>query len=81
MAPRDFYRATCRDCRFFIDDPHQLERMLPGVLALSSTYGSSRGDSGICLQKETFQAPELRCDEFEERPSRFGVVARHVTER
>jgi hypothetical protein len=76
-----YFRVTCRDCRFFVDDPYELERMLPGVLVLSSTYGSSRGDNGVCVVQETFQAPEARCDAFEPRASRFGPVANHVTER
>ena len=72
---------TCCDCRFFVDDSHELERMLPGVLVLSSTYGSARGDNGVCVVQETFQAPEARCDVFEAREPRFGPVAKHVTER
>jgi hypothetical protein len=81
MEAESSIRATCRDCRYFVDDPHQLERMFPGILALSSTYGSSRGDSGVCLREEIFLAPEPRCEEFELRIPRFGAVAPHVTER
>lgn len=58
---------TCRDCHHFVDDPHELERLLPGVLVLSSTYGSTWGDSGICAVFATLQDPEAGCDRFELR--------------
>jgi hypothetical protein len=58
---------TCQQCRHFVDDPLLLERQLPGVLVLSSTYGSTRGDSGICTVFGTLQDPEAACDRFEGR--------------
>lgn len=70
---------TCQECRHFVDDPHQLERMLPGVLVLSSTYGSTWGDSGICTAFGTLQDPEAGCDVFDARPGRCGEVPDCVT--
>lgn len=64
-----------------MDDPLLLERQLPGILVLSSTYGSSRGDSGICMVFGTLQDPEAACDRFEGRRARPGAVPPWVTSR
>ena len=70
---------TCADCRHFNNDPEALEKSFPGILALSSPYGSTRGRAGICAVRDTFQDPEAACSEFEGRPSRFEHVATDVT--
>lgn len=70
---------TCEQCRYFDDDPEALERSFPGILVLSSTYGSTRGRAGICTVRDTFQDPETACSEFECRPARFGCVVEDVT--
>ena len=73
--------GDCRTCRFFVDDPHQLEREFVGVLALSSTYGSTRGDSGICTILETFQYPLTDCSHYRPRCGCFDQVAGDVTRK
>jgi hypothetical protein len=65
--PRD-----CTSCRLFVDDPKELERVLPGLTILSSASGSTRGRAGICLPRHTFQDPEPACPEFRPRQSRRG---------
>jgi len=72
---------TCAECRYFQDDPAALERSFPGILVLSSSYGSTRGRAGICAVRNTFQDPEVACREFELRPARFERVADDVTNR
>jgi hypothetical protein len=58
---------TCCACRHFVDDPEELERAFPGILALSSGQGSTRGRCGICLVHDTFQDPIPVCPEFRAR--------------
>lgn len=67
MRERETSGATCCSCRYFEDDPHRLEAALTGILALSSTYGSTRGRAGICSVRGTFQDPEPACPEFQPR--------------
>ena len=81
MAQRNSRTSDCRTCRFFMDDPHELERALVGVLALSSTYGSACGDSGICAIHDTFQYPLTDCGHYRSRGGCFEVVAGDVTQR
>ncbi len=56
--------VTCKKCRHFRDDPHDLEKMFPSILILSSTYGSTRGHAGVCRIHETFHNPEPACPNF-----------------
>ncbi len=55
---------TCKKCQHFRNDPHELEKMFPNILILSSTYGSTRGPAGVCAIHETFHDPEPACLDF-----------------
>jgi hypothetical protein len=56
---------TCRDCKYFNNDPAALERALPGLNALSSAYGSTRGENGICSKQDIYLSPIKNCRHFE----------------
>lgn len=56
---------TCRDCRYFNNDPAWLEKVFPGLNALSSAYGSSRGEAGVCSKRDLFLSPNKKCKYFE----------------
>jgi hypothetical protein len=66
MKRRTDVEATpdCRSCRLFVHEPDELERALPGLTILSSASGSTRGQAGICLVRQTFQDPEPACPAF-----------------
>ena len=72
--------TSCRVCRFFFDDPLLLEAQLPGIGALSSAFGSTRGNAGICEQTGRFHDPLPPCDAFE-AAGRSGSVASGVSTR
>lgn len=55
---------TCKTCKHFSDDPHELEKMFRSILILSSTYGSTRARAGICAIDQTFHDPEPACADF-----------------
>jgi hypothetical protein len=57
-------RDTCRSCHYFLDEPAQLERALPGLSILSSAWGSTRGNAGLCSRYATWQDPVAGCPEF-----------------
>jgi len=52
-----FNDSTCRDCKYFNDDPQYLERELKGLTILSSAYGSTRANAGICDKLNLFLEP------------------------
>jgi len=58
---------TCRDCIYFENNPRWLENELPGLNALSSAYGSARGEAGICSKLDIYLSPVKKCDFFEHR--------------
>jgi hypothetical protein len=58
--------SRCAACRFFTGAPGALERALPGVNILSSTYGSVRADTGLCERHGVFTtARSAACPQFE----------------
>ncbi len=56
---------TCRDCRYFNNNPAWLEKVFPGLNALSSAYGSARGEAGLCSKLDLYLSPQKKCDYFE----------------
>ncbi|MEW6214734.1 MAG: hypothetical protein AB1478_05945 [Nitrospirota bacterium] len=61
-------RLTCMECVYFNNDPAWLEKVFPGLNALSSAYGATRGESGICIKKDIYLSPVRQCSDFEKLP-------------
>lgn len=57
-------KHTCRDCKFFCNDPAWLEREFPGMNALSSAYSTIRGEAGVCMMHDIYLAPVISCRYF-----------------
>jgi hypothetical protein len=60
-------QPCCGLCRHFLDDPQALERLWPTLCILSSAYGDSRGDQGLCRLFQQMAAPRLACPQFAPR--------------
>jgi hypothetical protein len=58
---------TCASCLHFLDDPEEFERAFPGILALSSGGGDTRGDQGICKIHEKMVTPKMTCEDHDPR--------------
>lgn len=56
--------AVCAHCAEFMDEPAQLEVELPGMNILSSAYGDTRGDQGLCRRHQRLVTPLLTCNAF-----------------
>lgn len=65
---------TCRECRFFNNDPAWLENVFPGLKSLSSAYGATRGENGICRRRGLFISPRKQCKDFEHSDSKIAVL-------
>ncbi len=61
---------TCRACRHFRNDPAYLEAAFKGLGALSSAWGSVRGDDGICVRHDRYLSPDASCAAFSRAASR-----------
>jgi hypothetical protein len=55
----------CKECRFFVAAPGDLERAIPGLNILSSGFGSVRADTGLCAAQDIFVVPIPACADFE----------------
>jgi len=56
---------TCRECRFFNNDPEWLENVFYGFKSPSSAYWATRGENGICSKLDLYISPTKRCIHFE----------------
>ena len=54
----------CRACRHFRNDAKFLETAFPGLTAMSSGYGSTRADDGICLLHDRYLGAHATCADF-----------------
>jgi hypothetical protein len=57
----------CGRCAHFVDEPRALERSLVGLAILSSAWGDSRGDQGLCELHDLFLQPVMTCSRFVSR--------------
>ena len=62
----------CKGCAHLVANPAELERLLPGLRILSSAYGSSRGDTALCLLHNRLLRPGPGCVDFVRPPSAEG---------
>jgi hypothetical protein len=58
------YRAECRSCVYFRNDPAYLETAFGGLTSLSSAYASVRADDGICRRHDRYLSASSWCAEF-----------------
>ena len=54
----------CRDCRHFLGASRELEAELPGLTILSSAYGDSMGDQGLCRLHQQLVPARHTCSDF-----------------
>jgi len=58
-------RQRCRFCVHFRNEPAELEAAIAGLVSLSSAYGSTRADDGLCARHERHVSANAGCDEFD----------------
>lgn len=63
----------CRACAHFADDREAVERELPGLLTLSSAFGDSWGDAGLCRVHSVMLLPFNTCEAFASRAVTTGT--------
>jgi len=72
---RLLYRITalysCSDCRYFSNDPADIEKTFPGLKILSSAYASVRSNAGVCSRHGLFISPRKQCEDFEHSTARL----------
>ncbi|HLI22509.1 MAG TPA: hypothetical protein VKV32_15400 [Stellaceae bacterium] len=63
--------GRCRACVHFCNNPAYLESVFSGMTALSSAWGSTRAEDGLCLKHDRYLSADAGCSEFTpaERPA------------
>jgi hypothetical protein len=56
--------GKCRDCAQFRNDPAYLEAALRGINIMSSAWGSTRAEDGLCLRHDCYLSAESSCRDF-----------------
>jgi hypothetical protein len=58
----------CLFCAHFQNRPAELESAMAGLVSLSSAYGSTRADDGLCQRHDRYVTANARCHDF--KPAR-----------
>jgi hypothetical protein len=64
QPPEESGERACRGCHHFLGRSRELEAELPGLTILSSAFGDSMGDQGLCRLHERLVPPGHTCPEF-----------------
>ncbi|NPA40429.1 MAG: hypothetical protein GXO57_08315 [Thermodesulfobacteria bacterium] len=65
MKKSKTFKKCCYTCKHFCNDPQFLEEVFKGYKVLSSAYGSTRKDDGLCLLKKIFLSGYNVCKDYE----------------
>ena len=57
-------QGRCGTCAHFCNDPAFLETVFKGLTSMSSGYGSTRGDDGICLLHDRHLSARASCAKY-----------------
>jgi hypothetical protein len=56
--------GRCRACAHFRNSPAFLESIFPGMSAMSSAWGSTRAEDGLCLKHDRYLSADAGCADF-----------------
>jgi len=59
--------SSCGSCRYFCQEPHEIESQLPGMRSLSSAHGSVRASDGICRRHDRYLGATSHCADYQQR--------------
>jgi hypothetical protein len=55
---------SCWRCTHFVNDPGKIEAAMPGLVIMSSAYGSVRAEDGLCQRHDRYVRANFGCDQF-----------------
>jgi hypothetical protein len=71
---REAITGRCRACAYFRNDPAYLETVFAGMSAMSSAWGSTRAEDGICLKHDRYLSADAGCADFTPAPAQAPAV-------
>ena len=72
---RNAMTGRCRACAHFRNDPAYLEAAFAGMSAMSSAWGSTRAEDGLCLKHDRYLSADAGCRDFTPPPAPAPRVA------
>ncbi len=66
---REAMTGRCRACAHFRNSPAFLESIFPGMSAMSSAWGSTRAEDGLCLKHDRYLSADAGCADFTPVPA------------
>jgi hypothetical protein len=73
---REAMTGRCRACVHFRNSPAFLEAIFPGMSAMSSAWGSTRAEDGLCLKHDRYLSADAGCADFTPAVSPGDAAAR-----
>jgi hypothetical protein len=67
--------GSCRACAHFRNDPAYLEAAFAGYSAMSSAWGCTRAEDGICLRHDRYLSADAGCADFTPAEAPIGAVS------
>jgi hypothetical protein len=58
---------SCGSCRYFCQEPHEIESQMPGMRSLGSGHASVRAGDGICRRHDRYLGAASHCADFQDR--------------
>jgi hypothetical protein len=58
---------SCGSCRYFCQQPHEIESQMPGLRSLSSAHASVRASDGICRRHDRYLGATSHCADYQQR--------------
>ncbi len=68
--------GSCRACVHFRNDPAYLETVFAGYSAMSSAWGCTRAEDGICLRHDRYLSADAGCADFTRAEVRSDAAPR-----
>jgi len=58
-------KRQCLNCRFFNNDPVNLERSIPGLRVMGSGYSAVVSEDGLCSKLDRYLSAQYSCSMHE----------------
>lgn len=59
--------SSCGSCRYFCQEPHEIESQIPGLRSLASAHASVRGTDGICRRHDRYLGASSYCADYQQQ--------------
>jgi hypothetical protein len=66
-AAASAFEQSCGSCRYFCQEPREIELQMPGIRSLGSAHASVRDSDGICRRHDRYLGASSSCADYQPR--------------